>query len=154
LRCKTQDATLKGVALHGRRKMPIARKNHTMRHRRVGRKSSATLKGWRYMDGAKTQSRATGTFFCTASTAFHRFPQSFCEIALANISCRFYYASRLIGKENFTSQFKDGGKGKTEPVNFELNEEVQTFAVQFKRGGKGKTESASDELNWEGRSGI
>jgi hypothetical protein len=94
--------------------------------------------GWRYMDGAKTQSRATGTFFCTASTAFHRFPQSFCEIPLANISCRFYYARRLIGKENFTSQFKDGGKGKTEPVNFELNEEVQTSQFNSKEAARVK----------------
>jgi len=28
---------------------------------------------------------------------------------------------RLIGKKNFTSQFREGGEGKTEPVNIELN---------------------------------
>lgn len=76
------------------------------------------------MDGAKTPI-AGGTrqfLFCTASTGIHRFPQRFNEITLASISRCSYYARRLIGKKNFTSQFKDGGKGKTEPVNFELNE--------------------------------
>jgi hypothetical protein len=28
---------------------------------------------------------------------------------------------RLIGKKNFTSQFREGSEGKTEPVPIELN---------------------------------
>jgi hypothetical protein len=74
--------------------------------------------------------------FCTASTGIHRFPQAFREITLACVSCRFYYAHRLIGKKNFTSQFKDGGKGNTEPVNFELNEKCKLrSSVQKRRRG-------------------
>jgi hypothetical protein len=56
--------------------------------------------------------------FCTA---LHIFPQSFGENSLAKFSECSYYAHRLIGKKNFTSQFREGGEGKTEPVPIELN---------------------------------
>ena len=83
------------------------------------------------------QNEGAGLFlFCTASTGIHRFPQVIWEKTLANIFRRFYYARRLIGKKNFTSQFKDGGKGKTEPVNFELNEKCKLrSSVQKRRRG-------------------
>jgi hypothetical protein len=53
---------------------------------------------------------------------------------------------RLIGKKNFASQFRDGGKGKTELVNFELNEKCK-LRSSMQRGGKDKTEPVSTELN-------
>jgi hypothetical protein len=56
--------------------------------------------------------------FCTV---LHKFPQGFGEKPLAKFSGCSYYAHRLIGKKNFTSQFREGGEGKTEPVNIELN---------------------------------
>jgi hypothetical protein len=56
--------------------------------------------------------------FCTV---LHKFPQSCGEKPLAKFSVCTYYAHRLIGKKNFTSQFREGGKGKTEPTNIELN---------------------------------
>jgi hypothetical protein len=37
--------------------------------------------------------------------------------------------SRLIGKKDFASQFKDGGEGKTGLASFELKEKYD-FAVQ------------------------
>jgi hypothetical protein len=37
-----------------------------------------------------------------------------------------------IGKKHFATQFKDGGKGKTEPVNLELNEKY-SFLFNSKR---------------------
>ena len=67
-----------------------------------------------------------------------------------------YYAGlssirvRLIGKKNFTTQFRDGGKGKTELLNLELNEKCK-LRSSIHRGGVGKTKSASTELNWEGK---
>jgi len=39
----------------------------------------------------------------------------------------------LIGKKNFASQFKDGGKGKTELAGFELKEEVPTSQFNAER---------------------
>ena len=54
--------------------------------------------------------------------------------------------SRLIGKKNFTSQFRDGGKGKTEPAFTELNCE-ENFTRQFPDGSEDKTELALTELN-------
>jgi len=56
--------------------------------------------------------------FCTV---LHIFPQGFGENPLAKFSECSYYAHRLIGKKNFTSQFREGGEGKTEPVPIELN---------------------------------
>jgi hypothetical protein len=54
--------------------------------------------------------------------------------------------SRLIGKKNFTSQFRDGGKGKTEPAFTELSCE-ENFTRQFPDGSEDKTELALTELN-------
>ena len=51
----------------------------------------------------------------------HKYPQSLGEKPLAKFLECTYYAHRLIGKKNFTSQFREGGKGKTEPTNIELN---------------------------------
>jgi hypothetical protein len=51
----------------------------------------------------------------------HKYPQGCGEKPLAKFSRCSYYAHRLIGKRNFTSQFREGGEGKTEPVNIELN---------------------------------
>ena len=51
----------------------------------------------------------------------HKYPQGCGEKPLAKFSQCSYYAHRLIGKRNFTSQFREGGEGKTEPVNIELN---------------------------------
>jgi len=47
----------------------------------------------------------------------------------------------LIGKKNFTSQFREGGEGQTEQANIELNEkgELQGFV---QREGEGQTELA------------
>jgi hypothetical protein len=56
--------------------------------------------------------------FCTV---MHTFPQSLPEKPLAKFSVCSYYAHRLIGKKNFTSQFREGGKGKTEQASIELN---------------------------------
>jgi hypothetical protein len=56
--------------------------------------------------------------FCTV---LHIFPQGFGENPLAKFSECSYYAHRLIGKKNFTSQFREGSEGKTEPVPIELN---------------------------------
>jgi hypothetical protein len=56
--------------------------------------------------------------FCTV---LHKYPQSFREKPLAKFSDCSYYAHRLIGKKNFTSQFREGGEGKTEAANIELN---------------------------------
>jgi hypothetical protein len=56
--------------------------------------------------------------FCTD---VHKYPQSCREKPLAKFSRCSYYAHRLIGEKNFTSQFREGGEGKTEPVNIELN---------------------------------
>jgi hypothetical protein len=44
-------------------------------------------------------------------------------------------------EKNFTSQFREGGAGKTEPTNIELNEkgELRGFV---QRDGEGKTEPA------------
>jgi len=52
----------------------------------------------------------------------------------------------LIGKKNFASQFRGGGKGKTEFVSFELKEKGK-LRSSILRGDEGKTESASKELN-------
>jgi hypothetical protein len=46
--------------------------------------------------------------FCTV---LHIFPQSCEEKPLAKFSDYSYYAHRLIGKKNFTSQFREGGEG-------------------------------------------
>jgi hypothetical protein len=56
--------------------------------------------------------------FCTV---LHKFPQSREEKPLAKFSVCSYYAHRLIGKKNFTSQFREGGTGKTEQAIIELN---------------------------------
>jgi hypothetical protein len=56
--------------------------------------------------------------FCTV---LHKYPQRCGEIPLAKFSSCSYYAHRLIGKKNFTSQFREGGKGKTEQASIELN---------------------------------
>jgi len=47
----------------------------------------------------------------------------------------------LIGKKNFTSQFREGGEGQTEQASIELNEkgELRSFVQQE---GAGKTELA------------
>jgi hypothetical protein len=45
----------------------------------------------------------------------------------------------LIGKKNFTSQFREGGEGKTEPVNIELNEKCE-LRNSVQQAGEGKTE--------------
>jgi|HubBroStandDraft_2_1064218.scaffolds.fasta_scaffold08019_2 hypothetical protein len=74
--------------------------------------------------------------FCTV---LHIFPQSCGEKPLAKFCWCSYYAHRLIGKKNFTSQFREGGKGKTEPVNIELNEKCE-LRNSIPRGGEGKTE--------------
>ncbi len=76
----------------------------------------------------------------------HKYPQGVLEITLANVSNCSYHALRLIEKEHFTSQCRDGGKGKTEFVHFELNEKYK-LRTSFAGGGKGKTESSSSELN-------
>jgi hypothetical protein len=86
---------------------------------------------------------AEATFSCTG---VHRFPQCFFEITLAQLSRCFYYALRLIGKKNFTSQFKDGGKGKTEPVNLGLKEKYKLHS-SIQRGSEGKTKPASTGWN-------
>jgi hypothetical protein len=52
----------------------------------------------------------------------------------------------LIGKKNFTSQFKDGGKGKTGPVNLELKEKYKLHS-SIQRGSEGKTKPASTGWN-------
>jgi hypothetical protein len=54
--------------------------------------------------------------------------------------------SRLIGKKNFTSQFRDGGKGKTELAFNELSCE-ENFTRQFRDDGEDKTELALKELD-------
>ena len=56
--------------------------------------------------------------FCTV---LHKFPQGFGEKPVAKFSGCSYYAHRLIGKKNFTSQFREGGEGKTESAIIELN---------------------------------
>ena len=62
-------------------------------------------------------------------TDVHIFPQCFCGRPLANISGHSYDAHRLIGKRNFTSQFRSGGKGKTEQA-FRVEVRSGNFAVQ------------------------
>jgi hypothetical protein len=63
-----------------------------------------------------------GGWFCRDfCTVLHIFPQSCGEKTLAKFSGCSYYAHRLIGKKNFTSQFREGGKGKTEQAIIELN---------------------------------
>jgi hypothetical protein len=79
---------------------------------------------WRCGNSGTSESRkpsfpwSFGRDFCTV---LHIFPQGFSENPLAKFSERSYYAHRLIGKKNFTSQFREGGEGKTEPVPIELN---------------------------------
>jgi len=47
--------------------------------------------------------------------SIHKYPQCFSQITLALISRCSYYAHQIDREEkNFTSQFKDGSKGKTE----------------------------------------
>ena len=62
-----------------------------------------------------------GRFCKDFCTVLHKYPQSSDEIPLAKFWGCSYYAHRLIGKKNFTSQFRDGGKGKTEQAIIELN---------------------------------
>lgn len=71
--------------------------------------------------------------FCTV---LHKFPQSCEEKPLAKFSKCSYYAHRLIGKKNFTSQFREGGKGKTEQAIIELNEkcELRNLTHMRRRG--------------------
>jgi hypothetical protein len=47
----------------------------------------------------------------------------------------------LIGKKNFTSQFREGGKGKTEQAIIELNEKCE-LRNSVQQVGAGKTEPA------------
>jgi len=56
--------------------------------------------------------------FCTD---VHKYPQGYREKPLAKFLVYSYYAHRLIGKKNFTSRFREGGEGQTEPVPIELN---------------------------------
>ena len=83
----------------------------------------------------------TGSGLKKICTVLHKYPQGFEENPLAKCSECFYYAHRLIGKKNFTSQFREGGEGQTEQANIELNEkgELQGFV---QREGEGQTELA------------
>jgi hypothetical protein len=56
--------------------------------------------------------------FCTV---LHKYPQSYGENPLAKISECSYYAHRLIGKKNFTSQFREAAR-VTPSRGIELNE--------------------------------
>jgi hypothetical protein len=76
--------------------------------------------------------------FCTD---VHKYPQGFGEKPLAKFSGYSYYAHRLIGKKNFTSQFREGGKGQTEQASIELNEKGELWS-SVQREGAGQTESA------------
>jgi hypothetical protein len=54
----------------------------------------------------------------------------------------------LIGKKNFTSQFREGGKGKTEQASIELNEKCE-LRNSKQLGGEGKTEPTLNGLDSE-----
>jgi hypothetical protein len=71
-------------------------------------------------------------FLAQASTDFHTL--------LVKYLLRTFHAAltmriRLIGKKNFASQFKDGSKGNTELVSFELKEKYK-LRSSIHRGGE------------------
>lgn len=83
--------------------------------------------------------------FCTD---VHKYPQRSGEIPLAKFSGCSYYAHRLIGEKNFTSQFREGGKGKTESASIELNEKCE-LRNSIQQGGEGQTEPTLNGLDSE-----
>jgi hypothetical protein len=83
--------------------------------------------------------------FCTV---MHKYPQGYGEKPLAKVCGGSYYAHRLIGKKNFTSQFREGGEGQTEQASIELNEKGELrYSVQLE--GEGNTEPARTEWDSE-----
>jgi len=82
-------------------------------------------------------------FLPQACTFFHRV---FLRLLLPTFESALSMRSRLIGKKNFTSQFRDNGKGKTEPAFTGLSWE-ENFTRQFRDDSVGKTKLALKELD-------
>jgi hypothetical protein len=72
-------------------------------------------------------------FLAQACTDFHTL---LVKYLLRTLHAALTMRIRLIGKKNFASQFKDGSKGNTELVSFELKEKYK-LRSSIHRGGKG-----------------